>query len=63
MLIMLRVNYITDVSLACVNVLQQQHRHEKSATWETFWMAGEHFGPKFMWFCRIVKFVGNYRLV
>ena len=43
-------------------------RHEKKCrhrrlAWGTFWMAGEHFGPKFTLFCRILQFVGNHALL
>ena len=34
-----------------------------SGAWETFWMAGEPFGPKFTLFCRIEHFVGNHALL
>ena len=31
--------------------------------WGTFWMAREHFEPKYTLFCYIVKFVGKYALL
>ena len=42
--------------------VDKKRRHRRRA-WGTFWMAGEHFGPKFTLFCHIVKFVGKYPLL
>ena len=37
-----------------------QHRRHAGGT---FWIAGEHFGPKFRRFCCNVKFVGDYAIL
>ena len=34
-----------------------------SGAWGTFWMAGEHFGPKFTLFCPFLHFVGHHTLL
>ena len=47
---------------AMVGRHEKKRRHRRRA-WGTFWMAGEHFGPKFTLFCHIVKFVRKYALL